>query len=391
MSSQPAQSAQPADAVVARSVGAHGSADTMSRRALNRALLARQLLLRRERIPASTVLERLIGMQSQAPNLPYIGLWARLVDFHQDDLAALMLNRQAVRLALMRSTIHLVTARDCLALRPLMQPPLTRGLQGNFGKRLVGIDMDALVAAGRTLVEERPRTFAELGAALAQQWPGRDPDALAQAIRAYAALIQTTPRGVWLASGAVAHTTAEVWLRSPLDPSPSLADLIVRYLAAFGPATVRDAQTWAGLTRLGEVFESLRPRLRIFRDERGAELFDLPDAPRPDPDTPAPPRFLPDFDNILLAHADRTRIIADDRREGMFTSNGVLRGSILLDGFVAGRWAITQRRREATLLISPFATLAPPDESALGEEGARLLAFAAGAAATHDVQFAAPL
>ncbi len=386
MSSKPAH---PSQGAVAGLGAPRLSVERLSRRSLNRALLARQLMLHRWRLPAVEVIERLVGIQSQAPNLPFIGLWSRLDDFHHDELAALMLTRQAARLALMRSTIHLVSARDCLALRPLMQPPMTRGLQGNFGKLLFGVDMDALVAAGRELVEERPRTFAELGAALAQQWPGRDPDALAQAIRAHAALIQTTPRGVWMASGPVAHTTAEAWLGRPLDSSPSLADLVLRYLAAFGPASVIDAQAWSGLTRLGEVFEPLRPHLRIFQDERGAELFDLPDAPRPDPDTPAPPRFLPDFDNILLAHADRTRIIANDRREGMFTSNGVLRGSILHDGFVAGHWAITERKRAATLLISPFVALAPADESALGEEGARLLAFAAGAAETREVQFAA--
>ncbi len=364
--------------------------DTLTQRALNRALLARQLLLRRESLAAADVIERLVGMQSQAPNLPYIGLWARLEDFAPDELSRLMLDRQAVRLALMRSTIHLVTARDCLALRPLIQPVLTRGLKGTFGRRLAGMDMEPLIAAGRALVEERPRTFAELGAALAQQWPDRDPDALAQAIRAHLALIQVTPRGVWNGSGPIAHTSAEVWLGRPLDPAPSLDDLIMRYLAAFGPASVMDAQAWSGLTRLGDVFERLRPRLCIFHDEHGVELFDLPDAPRPDPETPAPPRFLPDYDNILLGHADRTRIVANARQQGLFTSNGVLRGSILLGGYVAGRWDIKQDRRNATLLVTPFAPLSGQDETALAEEGARLLAFSANSAETRDVQFLPP-
>lgn len=365
------------------------SSDTLTRRALNRALLARQLLLRRETLPAADVIERLVGMQSQAPNLPYIGLWARLDGFQHDDLSRLMTSRHAVRLALMRSTIHLVTARDCLAIRPLIQPVLTRGLQGNFGRRLAGVDIEPLVAVGRALVEERPRTFAELGAALAQQWPDRSPEALAQAIRAYAALIQVTPRGVWNASGPVAHTTAETWLGRPLDPAPALDDLIVRYLAAFGPASVMDAQAWSGLTRLSEVFERLRSRLRVFHDEGGAELYDLPDAPRPDPETPAPPRFLPDFDNILLGHADRTRIIADEHRLGLFTS-GALRGSVLLDGYFVGLWKIKQDRRNATLVITPFAPLAGQDEAALADEGARLLAFAAADAETRDIQVASP-
>lgn len=373
--------------------GSRGAAPdvVLTQRALNRALLARQLLLRRETLSAADAIERLVGMQSQAPNLPYIGLWARLEGFQPDELSRLMITRQAVRLALMRSTIHLVTADDCLTLRPLIQPALTRGLKGTFGRRLAGVELEPLLAAGRALVEERPRTFAELGAALAPQWPGRDPDALAQAIRAHVALVQTPPRGVWNASGPIAHTTAEIWLGRPLDAAPSLDDLVMRYLAAFGPASVMDAQAWSGLTKLAPVFERLRSGLLLFRDERGVTLYDLPDAPRPDPETPAPPRFLPDFDNILLGHADRSRIVANARQQGLFTSNGVLRGSILLDGYVAGRWEIKQDRRTATLVMTPFASLSGQDVAALNAEGARLLEFAAGDVEMREVHLAAPV
>lgn len=358
----------------------------LGRRALNRALLARQMLLGRETLAAEEAIERLVGMQAQAPNPPYIGLWTRLDDFHPDELSRLITERRAVRIALMRGTIHLVTARDCLTLRPVLQPVLDRGLNTIFGARIAGVDTVALVAAGRALVEERPRTYAELGALLQERWPDRDTAALANAVRALAPLVQVPPRGLWGASGPAAHTTAESWLGRPLDADPSPDAMVMRYLAAFGPATVRDIQTWSGLTGLRAVTERLRPRLRAFRDEQGNELFDLPDAPQPDPDIPAPPRFLPDYDNALLSHADRTRIMDDERRTLVFTKNGIIRATVLVDGFVRGTWTITRQGGVATLHIAPFAPLPQQDRAALTEEGARLLAFAADGA--RDVQFA---
>ncbi len=212
----------------------------------------------------------------------------------------------------MRNTVHLVSARDCLQLRPLVQPVIDRGFYTNRAHRegLEGVDIEALSAAGRALLEERPRTAKELGELLRERWPERDPASLARAIRHLVPLVQVPPRGVWGKSGPAAHTTAEAWLSHPLDPGLSLEELVIRYLGTFGPASVKDVQAWSGLTRLGEVVDRLRPRLLSFRDERGRELFDLPDAPRPDPDTPAPPRFLPNFDNLILSHADRTRVVA---------------------------------------------------------------------------------
>ncbi len=368
--------------------GGVGSGAVLGRRALNRALLARQMLLRRAQLPAFDAIERLVGMQAQAPNPPYVGLWTRLDGFHPDELSRLITERRAVRIALMRGTIHLVTARDCLALRPVLQPVLDRGLNTIFGARIAGVDTTALVAAGRALVEERPRTYADLGALLREQWPDHDAAALANAVRALAPLIQVPPRGIWGASGPAAHTTAESWLGRPLEADPSPDAMVMRYLAAFGPATVKDIQTWSGLTGLRAVTERLRPRLRAFRDEQGAELFDLPDAPRPDPDIPAPPRFLPDYDNALLSHADRTRIMDDKHRTLVFTKNGIIRATVLIDGFVRGTWTITRRRDAATLTIAPFAPLSAQDRAALAEESVRLLAFAAADANTRDIQFA---
>lgn len=373
-----------------RGDGGGGPGDTLSQRALNRATLERQLLLRRSRLSAYQAVEHLVGMQAQVPNPPYFGLWTRLQDFRPDELSRLIFDRQVVRIVLMRGTIHLVTVGDCLALRPLTQPILDKDLYANvtYGPPIRGIDIETLVAAGRAILEEQPRTPKELGALLHQRWPDRDPGALAYAIRNRLPLVQVPPRGVWGASGQPTHTTAESWLGRPLDPDPSLEEMILRYLAAFGPAAVRDAQTWSGLTGLREVTERLRPRLRTFRDERGRELFDLPDAPRPDPDTPAPPRFLPEYENLLLSHADRTRVVRDDYRKRIATRNGVVPGTFLVGGFVRGVWRIQRERGAATLLVEPFEPLAMNDQAELADEGAKLLGFAASDAETRDLRFA---
>jgi hypothetical protein len=275
-----------------------------------------------------------------------------------------------------------------------MQPVFDRTLYATRANRahLEGVDTEALVAAGRALLEERPRTAKELGELLQEQWPGRDPASLARAIRHLLPLVQVPPRGVWGKSGAAAHTTAEAWLGRPLDPASSLEETVLRYLGAFGPATVKDVQTWSGLTRLGEVIERLRPRLLTFRDERGKELFDLPEALRPDPDTPAPPRFLPEFDNLILSHADRIRVIADEYRKVMASKNGMVPATFLVDGFVRGTWKKERSRGRATLMIKPFEPLAKEDRDALAEEGERLIRFVAEpeGAEAYEIRFAEP-
>jgi Winged helix DNA-binding domain len=370
--------------------GSEETHDVLGPRELNRATLERQMLLRRRELPALDAIEHLVGMQAQAPSPPYIGLWTRLKDFRPDELGRLILERRAVRIALMRNTVHLVSARDCLALRPLVQPVLDRTLYSTRANRahLEGVDAEALVAAGRALLEERPRTAKELGEQLQEQWPERDPAALARAIRHLLPLVQVPPRGVWGKSGPAAHTTAESWLGSPLDPATSIEHVVLRYLGAFGPATVKDVQTWSGLTRLGEVVERLRPRLRTFRDERGRELFDLPDAPMPDPDTPAPSRFLPEFDNLILSHADRTRFIAEEYRKALASRNGMVPAAFLTGGFVQGTWKTERSRGRASLEIKPFEPLAKEDRDALAEEGEILLRFTG--AEDFEIRFAEP-
>jgi hypothetical protein len=365
--------------------GRRASSDLLSQRALNRALLERQLLLRHWTLSAAEAIEHLVGMQAQMPNSPYVGLWTRLHSFQPDELSQLINDRRAVRTTLMRTTLHLVSAHDCLALRPLLQPVLERGFYTGspFGRRLAGMNIEPLLLAGRALLAERPRTTAALGHLLQQQWPDRDAAALAHAVRYLVPLVQLPPRGIWGASGQATWATVEAWLGRPLDADATPDMLVLHYLAAFGPATIKDIQTWCWLTRLRAVVERLRPQLRTFRDEHGNELFDLPDAPRPDPDTPAPPRFLPEYDNLLLSHADRRRVIADEHRTLVFT-----KGAFLVDGFVHGTWTIARQRGSATLHIEPFTELGAPDRVALAEEGARLLTFASSDAHAHDVQFA---
>jgi Winged helix DNA-binding domain len=346
-------------------------------RSLNRALLARQLLLAREPLGVVETVNRLVGLQAQEPIDPYVALWTRLAPFDPAELAAALTNRAVVRTALQRSTIHLVTARDCLALRPVVQPVHDRALKGTFGGRLDGIDLDALAARGRRLVEEKPRTFAELGRALAADYPDRDELALGLAVRTRVALVQPPPRGIWGKSGRALHVTAESWLGAPLGPPIALEDLVLRYLAAFGPASAKDAQVWCGLTRLGEVFERLRPRLLSARAEDGTELFDLPEAPRPEPETAAPPRFLPQFDNVLLSHADRSRIVPAGIGERIYRQHGHW-SPLLVDGMLRGTWKLRRERGAATLEIELGDELPKPDRTAVEREGERLLEFAAG-------------
>jgi Winged helix DNA-binding domain len=357
------------------------SGDRLSLRALNRALLARQLLLERSRMSPADGIEHLVGMQAQIPNSPYIGLWTRLDDFHADELATLVIKRRAVRGSLLRGTLHLVTARDYLVLYPLVRPVMERAFKSNFGKRLEGLDVKAIAAAGRALLEKQPRSGAELSMLLQKRWPGRDARSLGYAVQYLSPLVQLPPRGVWGKNGQVRWTTADTWI-GRTTAKPSADRLVLRYLAAFGPATVMDIGAWSGVAGLREVTERLRRRLRTFRSEGGAELFDLPDAPRPDPDTPAPPRFLPYYDNVLLGHADRSRIIAPDGGMRFFPTDGLLVGTILIDGFLAGRWKVMN----GTLLVEYFDPIRKPDRAALAEEGHRLLNFAAPDACKPDVR-----
>jgi hypothetical protein len=347
--------------------------DPISRRALGRALLARQGLLERSTIPALAMVERLVAIQAQVPIDPYVALWTRLAGFDPLELSGLMESRRVARATLLRTTIHLASRRDLRWIRPLVQPVVERNFRSGspFGRRLPGVDMAEVRSVARDAMGVAPRTRPELRTILGERWPDRDADAMAVGVCILEPLVQATPRGLWGRAGQPAWAPMSAWLGAPLDGSRSLDDLALRYLAAFGPASAADATAWSGLTHLGEVFARLRPRLHAFRTEAGRELFDLPDAPRPDPDTPAPVRFLPQYDNVILGHADRSRIVPDGVAAMQWPEVWV--GTYLVDGELAGTWRVAA---EATAPLLELRPLAPPDRRTRGELEAEGLALA---------------
>ncbi|MFJ8902766.1 winged helix DNA-binding domain-containing protein [Streptomyces sp. NPDC102370] len=355
-------------------------APVLGSRALNRATLERQLLLRRSPMSATDAVAHLVGLQAQNVKPPYYALAARLDGFVPEALSGPMADRTVVRIVTLRSTIHTHTADDCLTLRPLVQAARDRELH-LFRSGLAGVDLDRLADRARGLVESEPRTMKELRDILLTEWPDADPLALSIAARCKLPLVQVTPRGLWGRSGQVRLTTAEHWLGRPAEPAPAPDDTVLRYLAAFGPASVKDMQTWAGLTRLRDAFERLRPRLVTFRDENGTELFDLPDAPRPGPDTPAPPRFLAEFDNLLLSHADRSRVVPAELKGRHWKGNIAYR-TLLVDGFLAGLW----RLDEDALVIEPFGRLHKAAREEVTAEAERMLGVMHPGTA-YDIRF----
>jgi hypothetical protein len=360
----------------------------LSLRALNRATLERQWLLERRPVTALEAIHRLVGMQSQAPLAPYTGLWTRLVDFDPSELVDLMYARTAVRLSLMRGTIHLVTADDALGIYPLLREVRQRNLLSNqiIAPLRETVDLDALASAGRRLLTASPLGGSELGEALALDFPSHEPAALSRAVRDLLAGVQVPPRGIWGKGGQPVTTTAEAWLGRP-HKAHSIESLVLRYLAAFGPASVMDMQQWSGLTRLGEVFERLRPKLRSYMFEpTGRELFDLESIELPDPETPAPVRFLAEYDNLLISHADRTRVMSEDHRRQVFTVNGIVKGTILYDGFVVATWKATATRKATRLTIQPLERLPKAAPPAIHAEADQLLNFLAPGAGSYEIE-----
>ncbi len=356
-------------------------------RELNRATLARQLLLERASISAFAALKCLVGLQAQVPKPPYIGLWTRLLPFQHADLTHLLENKQAVRATMMRSTLHLIATEDYMLLRPALQPALTRALHGFFSKSAKSVNVDQFATAMQTYVQEQPRTFVEMRAKLMELFPDTDPALMAYTVRTHLPLVQIPPGGTWSFTGSPAHAIAETWLDRPFaDSSESLRALILRYLAAFGPATVQDIQAWSGLTRLQSAVEALKPELCTFRDEQGNQLFDLPDSPRLSADMPAPLRFIPEFDNLVLSHADRRRIVRNEYRPLFIVPPGRVLATFLVDGFVCGTWKTERTHNVARLIITTFEPLSNNVYDELVEEGERLLRFVEDSAERYEVE-----
>ncbi|HMX27405.1 MAG TPA: winged helix DNA-binding domain-containing protein [Blastocatellia bacterium] len=357
-------------------------------RELNRATLSRQMLLQRESLPVAAAIERLTGLQAQLASAPYVGLWTRLSDFKREDLAREIENRRIVKATLMRGTLHLFTTDDYVRFRTTMQPLLEAGANSiakNFGAEF---DLDKLLAAARKFIAEKPRTFAEISDWAAELFPGVEVGPLRYSVRTHIPLVQVPISGGWGYSSKPEFTLAEDWIGHKTSPKDLLPELVKRYLAAFGPASVTDAQTWLGM-KLKNVFEKLRPELQSYRGEGRVELFDLPGIELPAEDKPAPVRFLPEYDNLLLSHSNRTRVVADEYRSRVYLPGLRVAATILVDGFVQGAWKIEKSKTAATLVITPFDKLTKKDHAALSEEGEQLLRFVEAAAKTHKVEFAA--
>jgi DNA glycosylase AlkZ-like len=356
-------------------------------RDLNRATLTRQMLLKREPLPVLAAVQRLVGMQAQLPVAPYVGLWTRLHKFSREDLARAIESHEIVKATLMRATLHLCTADDYLRFRMTLQPMLSGAGDAIVKQRGGKFDSKKLLAEARRYIGEKPRTFAEISDWVVKLMPGHDVGALRYTVRTNIPLVQTPIATGWSFPAKPEFTLAESWIGRPIAREDNLPDLLRRYLAAFGPASVTDAQTWLGM-KLKETFEKLRPEMRTYRDEGRRELFDLPELSLPEADTPAPVRFLPEFDNLLLSHSNRTRVVADEFRSRVYLPALRVAATVLIDGFVRAAWKVEKSKDAATLLIEPFARPTKLEHAALMEEGERLIRFVETNAKSHRVQIA---
>ncbi|NEA36007.1 winged helix DNA-binding domain-containing protein [Streptomyces sp. SID13031] len=354
----------------------------LSPRAINRATLARQLLLERSDLSVAQAVERLAGMQGQEPKHPYVGLWSRLSDFADADLTAAAAAREVVRATLFRGTLHLVTAEDYLRFRTTLNPVLEAGLK-LLGDRAAGLEPEKVAAAARQLLAVEPLTFTEVRDALQAQFPEVNYRALGFCTRMMVPLIISPAETRWGWTANARFTPAEQWIGKKLRRSAAPEELVVRYLEAFGPAGPADFQTWSGLPRAKQLFDSMD--LEVFTDESGKTLYDVPGAPRPSEDTVAPVRFLPEFDNLLLAHAKRQRIIADEYRPAVFTKNLRVKSTYLVDGLVAGMWTAEMKRGVATLTLTPFGRTLKKTATELEREGTALLRFLEPDAKTYEL------
>jgi hypothetical protein len=357
-------------------------------RELNRATLARQLLLERASLPVLSAVQQLGGLQAQLAVSPYIGLWTRLDGFQRDDLARAIETRSIVKATFIRATLHLITAADYRQFRMTIQPVLVGAAEAIIKQRGGALDVDKVVAKARKYIAEEPRTFAEITSMFSEIMPGVDPGSIRYTIRTQLPLVQVPVAKGWSYPGNPSFTLAESWLEKPISKADNLRLLVIRYLQAFGPASVTDLQTWSGFKKLKDVVDKLRPELKVYRDEQKRELFDLPDTPLPAADVPASVRFLPEYDNLLLSHTKRTRIIAEEHRSRVYLPGLRVRSTFLVDGFVRGAWKIQSTRGSATLFIEPFEKLTKQDRSALVEEAEQLVRFVESGAKTFEVRFA---
>ena len=359
--------------------------ETISLRQLNRTLLSRQMLLRRHDLAPHPAIETLIGLQSQIPNPPYIGLWTRLGQFQRSELTTLLEERKVVRAAWIRSTLHLVSAADHQRFQAVIQPALARGLRSFFGKRAKELDIQRLIAIAKPFLDAEEPAIGELRKHLQAHEPELNKEAMAYAVRSHLPLVQVPPGGAWGVGTRATYTTAERWLGAP-TPS-DLPSLFRRYLAAYGPASVMDFQTWAGMTSLKAKLAATVADLPEYRDHNGKAIYDLPGKPLVAADAPAPIRYLPEYDNILIAHQSRARILPDEHRKKVFLTAGRVASAVLVDGFVAGVWKTTRDKTSTSLHVRLFEAQPKAKMAALEEEGDKLLRFIEDDADQFRVEF----
>lgn len=360
--------------------------ETLTLRQLNRATLARQMLLERADVPVASAVRRLCGIQAQEARPPFVGLWSRVAGFDRDDLHSLLHKRTVVRATFLRATLHLVTAADYVAFRAAIQPVLSDA-QRVLGTRAKGLELDKVLPVATALYEREPLNFNELRPLLQAEFPDVNERALGYAVRTQLPLVMVPTEDRWGFPSVADFTLAKDWLSEPLSDDDAPDELVRRYLAAFGPATAADVQTWSGLRGAKAILARLRPELVTVTDEGGREMFDLPDAPRPSADVPAPPRFLPEFDNLVLAHSDRTRVIADQYRGLVVTKNLRVRATVLHDGFACGTWDVERKKTAVTLRVSPFRPMPAAAVREVIAEGERLLEFLEPEAPNPSVRF----
>ena len=359
----------------------------LTRRELNRTTLARQLLLSRSSGTADEVISRLFGLQAQAAMAPFVGIWTRAEGIRREDIAAGINNRKLLKATMMRGTLHLVTAEDYVQFRSTLQPVLDAALDSILKGRVEGLDVPRLLEAARPFFQEAPRSFAQFTKFATALMPGTDAGAMRYTARTQLPLVQVPVSRGWSYPGNPQFTLAESWLNRPIPSKDRFKELVLRYLAAFGPASITDMQAWSGFGQLKDRIDSMRSDLRVYRDENRRELFDLPDRSIEDPDRPAPERFLPEFDNVLLSYSNRTRIIAGEHRRHVFVPGLRVRPTFLVDGFVAGTWRFEKAKGTASVTIEPFGALSTNIRQALLEEAEQLVRFAGHDSKNHEVRF----
>jgi hypothetical protein len=351
-------------------------ARVLTRRQLNRALLERQLLLGRSALPAARAVERLGGLQAQWTPSPYLSLLARLDGFEREELTRALAARRVVKALLQRGTLHVVAARHYWALTAVRAELASTLWPASYEARISSDEIRRLAGALLGELGEGTVTLRQAQELLAPHArEGVTPTFLWRRVQSYAPLVHVAPSGVWGYGGHGVYAAAGGRVAGePPSFEDGLDQLVTAYLRAYGPASAQDVGQWAGIPRLGPIRGSLaRLSTRTFRDEAGRELHDLPRAPLPDPGTPAPPRLVPRFDNLVLSHADRSRILGDVPPSRIVTKNGLVHATILVDGFVAGTWQLEQGR----VVLEPWSALDGATRAALAEEAARLEAFAA--------------